>query len=513
MKKIFKAAAALLLTMAVAMGCAVGSMAEDTGEIFMSSYFIDPSKGNTVLEVWDKNPNNVKKSANGNTVYLTICDSRVDDKMGALIASSLDTNEKVAAENSAKEEDKLIRFVTDGSNYSANWKLAKNEYYDITYTNGSLVYTIVASNVNWYGDSNDISVNVIYNTSKLTDLQKLVDSAFGAFKELKIAGVKGRLSEFVTKSYTSPAPEPTATPEPTPTPTPEPNLRTSGLIVRSTSIGGTTVEAGDDFTLSLEIYATASGTENLCDVLVAINPADGVTLASGSSTQYIGTMAPGASANVTFPMHAQNSFTGGTSTVSVSLSASGEKSGSPAQATGTNVTVPVIQPERFEISKLEVPDPITAGEENFCTITFVNKGKNAINNLTLTMTGSNLQEAEQSEYVGNLAAGTEKSVDFNLCALEPGQVGGVIALEYEDSTGQQVLMTQNFGTNVEEAYSWDAWEDPGMVDPMPEEEKPGLPWWAWAAIVIGVMGVGTGAFVFVKKRRAKAAAEALDEDF
>lgn len=492
MKHFAKKTAAFLMALALAVGCAAGVMA--AGEIYITGY-TGPTGGNTILEYKDGNLADIVKRANKNQVYLFVKDTRITD---TAVGTAIEETYKVTP--TIADDDKVtISARTTGKDFAASWEVVVDDTMPVKYdtTEQALTYTIRTNNLEWLGGGTMLDVDIFYSKGGL-----------------EVMSISQILSGFGTKNIITPAPEPTATPEPTPTPTPEPTLRTSGLIVRSTSIGGTTVEAGDDFTLTLEIYATASGTENLCDVLVAINPADGVTLASGSSTQYIGTMAPGASTNVSFPMHAQNSFTGGTSTVSVSLSASGERTGSSAQATGTNVTVPVIQPERFEISKLEVPNPITAGEENFCTITFVNKGKNAINNLTLTMTGSNLQENEQSEYVGNLPAGTEKSVDFNLCALEPGQLSGVIALEYEDSTGQQVLMTQNFGTNVEEAYVWDPWSDPGMMDdPMMDEPKPGLPWWAWAAIVIGVMGVGSGAFVFVKKRRAKAAAEALDEDF
>ena len=284
--------------------------------------------------------------------------------------------------------------------------------------------------------------------------------------------------------------------------------------MRSTSIGGSSVDAGDDFKLSLEIYATSSGTEALCDVLVSISTADGVTLSNGSTTKYIGDMAPGTSQTVTYPMHAQNSFTGGTSSVSVSLSANGKTTGGGAQATGTTVTVPIIQPERFEISNMEIPETMVVGEENYGSITFVNKGKNELSNMTVTIAGSNLQEPEQSNYVGNLAAGTEQSVDINLCALQAGTVEGTITIVYEDTSGQEVSVTRNFSAAVEDAPTWD---DPGMIDPgmqdMPEETKPGLPVWGWALIAAAVAALGFAGFKVAKKRKAAKSQEENDADF
>ena len=76
---------------------------------------------------------------------------------------------------------------------------------------------------------------------------------------------------------------PTATPEPTATPTPAPAVA-SGLIVKSSSIGTDSVNAGDEFTLSLTIYATTSGNTSANDVVVAVTPDKGVVITSGSST-------------------------------------------------------------------------------------------------------------------------------------------------------------------------------------------------------------------------------------
>ena len=74
-------------------------------------------------------------------------------------------------------------------------------------------------------------------------------------------------------------------------------------------------------------------------------------------------------------------------------------------------------------------------------------------------------------------------------------------------------MTQNFGTNVEQAAAWDpGMMDPGMsIDEPVEEKKSPWPWLGAGLAAVAV--VCFTAVKILKKRRAKAAAEGEDEDF
>lgn len=469
----------------------ISATVDPQGTIYISNYDAQYSQETLIYKDGNK-----KQQAYAEKVILTVVDSR--------LTSAPATK---ATENTIKASD--IKVQINGRNFvlstaedkdKNSLKDNKPEIKDFEQKDGKLTYKIELNYLQYNGsgdkatDDNVLRLDVSYESVNLP-----------------LATIEQKLSRFVTQTETTPpAPEPT----PEPTPTPDPTYRTPSLIVRSTSIGGSSVDAGDDFTLSLEIYATSSGTEALCDVLVSISTADGVTLSNGSTTKYIGDMAPGTSQTVTYPMHAQNSFTGGTSSVSVSLSANGKTTGGGAQATGTTVTVPIIQPERFEISNMEIPETMVVGEENYGSITFVNKGKNELSNMTVTIAGSNLQEPEQSNYVGNLAAGTEQSVDINLCALQAGTVEGTITIVYEDTSGQEVSVTRNFSAAVEDAPTWD---DPGMIDPgmqdMPEETKPGLPVWGWALIAAAVAALGFAGFKVAKKRKAAKSQEENDADF
>ncbi|MCI2046122.1 MAG: hypothetical protein LKJ90_00180 [Faecalibacterium sp.] len=307
----------------------------------------------------------------------------------------------------------------------------------------------------------------------------------------------------------------TATPAPTTEPTATPDPRAPGLIIKSSSLSENTINAGDDFKLNLTVYATSSGTENVLDVLVSIAPGEGIMVASGSSTQYIGTMQPGTSKTVSFPMQAQADFTKGVSTVAVTLSGTGATAGTAANATGTTISVPISQPDRFQISKVEVPESIMVGEEQTATITFVNMGKNPVSNLTLDFASDNCQEAKQNQYVGNLAAGTEDSVDFDLCPVQAGELSGIVTVSYEGSDGQTVTQTQNISATVEESMPEESYMPDGEDMPVDGPVQPGLPAWALALIVAAVLAIVIVTVVLLRRRKAKkqkAMEEQEDED-
>ena len=288
----------------------------------------------------------------------------------------------------------------------------------------------------------------------------------------------------------------------------------SSLIIKSSGIGADVIDAGAEFTLNLSVYATASGSKNVNDVIVSVAPGEGLVITSGSTTEYVGTMKPGQATSVSFPMRALPDFTGGVSTVSVTVSGVG------AEGTPTTVSVPVRQPDRFEITRVEAPDTMQAGMEASASVYFVNKGKTSVNNLTVQLTGTNLTQTSQSQYYGNLNAGTEDSVDLDLSAVEAGTVDGTITITYESAAGDTVTLTEKLSIPVEEYVDpWGGMEgDPGMMEPefpMDEMEEPGMATWQIALIVGAVAGVLIVLVIVLRKRAAKkkASQEESDEDF
>ena len=152
-----------------------------------------------------------------------------------------------------------------------------------------------------------------------------------------------------------------------------------------------------------------------------------------------------------------------------------------------------------------MPSSITLGDTASVSLSYVNKGKNPISNLEARLSGTNLG-AGGYQYLGNLNAGTEGSVDFDLSPEAGGAVSGTITLSYEDASGEPRTITKDFSTTAEEMTF-----DPGMVDPGMEDMQPeqtGLPAWAMVLIVV-CGGVVVVVIVVVVKRTKKKKAMAL----
>ena len=302
-------------------------------------------------------------------------------------------------------------------------------------------------------------------------------------------------------------PEPTPTPEPVPTEKPEYDY--PKILVKDFSFGGNSVEAGKEFTLELTLFTT-SGNANLQDVMVGLNFGElkGVSLASGSMNTYVGEMAPNTTKTISYKMITDATIEPGAISINVNLTS---KNGEAATAP---ISIPVTQPERFDITNMEAPETIMMGEEGYLSVTFVNKGKSAINNLSAEIQGDNLANPGQSQFLGNIAAGTENSVDFSIMAAAEGTINGKVILSYEDAKGEVKTLEKEFSCTVEPMMDMGIDPmDPGMMDPTVTETAPGMPVWGWVLIVVGVAAVVVVVVVVVKKKqKAKKLAQLEDED-
>ena len=282
------------------------------------------------------------------------------------------------------------------------------------------------------------------------------------------------------------------------------------LLVRTSSYGDSVI-AGSPFTLSLGLYAT-DGNENLNDVIVSLTLPENILLNSGSLSNYVGTIAAKQTRDVTFEVMPSAGFTGTVANITVNMTGTGSITGKEVSGT-TTISVPVSQPNRFEVGQLELSsDTIYVGDTGSVSLTYVNKGKNPVSNLEARLTGTNLG-AGSYQYLGNLNAGTEGSVDFDITPDAAGAVSGIITLSYEDASGNPQTVSKDFSVSAEE-MNMDDFYDPSMDDVQPEQT--GMPVWAW--VLIGVCGAVVVVVIIVvvvrkrKKAKALAALEAEDSD-
>ena len=290
------------------------------------------------------------------------------------------------------------------------------------------------------------------------------------------------------------------------------DARAPSLIVRGASYGTETITAGSPFTLSLTLYAS-NGTESVADVVASLTLPEGVTMTGGNLSSYVGTMAPQSSSDVSFSIQTSAGFTGGVANITVNLAGAGAVSGNAVTGT-TTISVPISQPDRFELGELQVNDTIYLGDTATVTLNFVNKGRNPVANIEASITGEGLGAEMTQQYIGNLNAGTENSVDFDLLPTQAGPVSGSIVLTYEAEDGSIKTASKDFSFSVEEMPVYDdPMMDPGMMEPA---AQPGLPVWGIALIAVLAVVIVVVVIVVIRRKKKKAAAladlEGEDED-
>lgn len=279
--------------------------------------------------------------------------------------------------------------------------------------------------------------------------------------------------------------------------------KSSALVVKSASYGASEVQAGKEFDLTAEILATA-GTNAIDMVQVSLELPEKITVVSGNNNYYVGKLTAEASTAVTFRLLASAVTEPGSYNISVNVSGIGND-GTPVN-NSLKVTVPVVQPERFEITNMEAYSPLFTGEEGTVSVTYVNKGKGIIYNLSAKIEGEGMDNEGQNQYLGNVAAGTEGSADFTISSQNAGTINGKVILTYEDEKGQEKTLEKEFSVEVQQNDMGGmdpGIMDPGMMDPTMGQPTGGMPWWGWVLIAVGAVVVVVVIVVIVKKQKAK----------
>jgi hypothetical protein len=283
----------------------------------------------------------------------------------------------------------------------------------------------------------------------------------------------------------------------------------TGVVLKDARYAdGQTVYAGEAFTLSAVILAT-NGDVPVENVTVSFAPPEKLTLDEGSSVAYVGTMNPNQSVPVSVRLFPGANVEEGTYTVNIDISGINQKTGETVTAQA-KVSIPILQPERFEIFNAQLPSDLTAGMDDgmgYTSITLVNKGKGTVANVSVEIVGAGLTTDEGKQYIGNVAPGEQKSSDFNLHAETPGQVDGMVIVTYENARGEEKTIERGFAVNVMEAAPMEP--DSGFDGGEMPVEQAGPPNWLWILIAAAVIAV----VVTLLVKRARKKKKAREEDF
>lgn len=275
------------------------------------------------------------------------------------------------------------------------------------------------------------------------------------------------------------------------------------VILSKYNYGGSSVAAGSSTNLSFS-FTNTSKTIKIENVMVTVTGGQDLMLNGSTNTFYFESVAASGSKTVTVPMKAAQLISASAQGVKIDVTyeyvdQNARKSGNAT----LSLSVPLYQPDRFELSEPKTSYTGYVGEETSLTIDYVNKGKSAISNVEATISGD-IDTPTAYQRVGTIDGGKNGTIAFAVTPQLEGENQVKIVITYEDSNGN--TKERVFEATVEAmAYepSDPGMDDPGMIDPEPQSAFP----WKYV-IIAGVAALIVLLIVLrIRKKKAKQKAE------
>ncbi len=270
------------------------------------------------------------------------------------------------------------------------------------------------------------------------------------------------------------------------------------VILSKYNYGGSSVAAGSSTNLSFS-FTNTSKKLKIENVMLTVTGGTDLMLNGSTNTFYFDSVAAGGSKSVTVPMKAAQLISASAQEVQIAVTyeyvdQNARKSGSAS----LSLSVPLYQPDRFELSEPKTAYTGYVGEETSLTIDYVNKGKSAINNVEATISGD-IDTPTAYQRVGTIDGGKNGTIAFAVTPLNEGENQVKIVITYEDSNGN--TKERVFEASVE-AMAYEptdpGMDDPGMIDPEPANTFP------WKYVVIAVVAALIVLLVVLRIRKKKA---------
>lgn len=270
------------------------------------------------------------------------------------------------------------------------------------------------------------------------------------------------------------------------------------VILSKYNYGGSSVAAGSSTNLSFS-FTNTSKTIKIENVMVTVTGGQDLMLNGSTNTFYFESVAASGSKTVTVPMKAAQLISASAQDVKIDVTyeyvdQNARKSGDAT----LSLSVPLYQPDRFELSEPKTSYTGYVGEETSLTIDYVNKGKSAINNVEATISGD-IDSPTPYQRVGTIDGGKNGTIAFAVTPQLEGENQVKIVITYEDSNGN--TKERVFEATVE-AMAYEptdpGMDDPGMIDPEPASTFP------WKYVIIAVVAALIVLLIVLRIRKKKA---------
>lgn len=270
------------------------------------------------------------------------------------------------------------------------------------------------------------------------------------------------------------------------------------VILSKYNYGGSSVAAGSSTNLSFS-FTNTSKTIKIENVMVTVTGGQDLMLNGSTNTFYFESVAASGSKTVTVPMKAAQLISASAQDVKIDVTyeyvdQNARKSGNAT----LSLSVPLYQPDRFELSEPKTSYTGYVGEETSLTIDYVNKGKSAISNVEATISGD-IDSPTPYQRVGTIDGGKNGTIAFAVTPQLEGENQVKIVITYEDSNGN--TKERVFEATVE-AMAYEpadpGTDDPGMIDPEPTSTFP------WKYVIIAVVAALIVLLIVLRARKKKA---------
>lgn len=270
------------------------------------------------------------------------------------------------------------------------------------------------------------------------------------------------------------------------------------VILSKYNYGGSSVAAGSSTNLSFS-FTNTSKTIKIENVMVTVTGGQDLMLNGSTNTFYFESVAASGSKTVTVPMKAAQLISASAQGVQIAVTyeyvdQNARKSGNAT----LSLSVPLYQPDRFELSEPKTSYTGYVGEETSLTIDYVNKGKSAINNVEATISGD-IDSPTPYQRVGTIDGGKNGTIAFAVTPQLEGENQVKIVITYEDSNGN--TKERVFEATVE-AMAYEptdpGMDDPGMIDPEPQSTFP------WKYVIIAAVAALIVLLIVLRIRKKKA---------
>lgn len=280
---------------------------------------------------------------------------------------------------------------------------------------------------------------------------------------------------------------------------PKPAAAAPNLIIDNYSYGGTSVQAGKTFDLSINFMNTsrALAVEN---IVMSLETAEGISIANSSNTFYFETLKPRHNITQNITLRATGKGENSSPTIRVNFRYEYIDQNQRMEITRSEtIAIPVTQPERFEITEPTLPE-MQVGMENVLSFPYVNKGKGTLYNVAVKIEGD-VDALQPVQNLGNFESGRSGTIDAIFTTTQEGPTPFKIIVTYEDADGNEKKREFKYEPTVMAMPEPEL--PPEMMDPMDPQlvEQPSHNW-MWIVGVILIVALG-GGFWWFKKRKKK----------